>query len=106
MNAHGQTSSGGPSIPKNNLPLDIKNLVDDPLIQEEERNTGAVTWATYKKYFTFAGGLAWVPTIFLVVVLYQTCQGMLPASTILARSLHNNETSYSGDHPSFGILDR
>lgn len=76
MSAHGQKASGGARMAKNDLNLDVKKLVDDPLIQEEERNTGAVTWATYMKYFDFAGGLAWVPAIFMLLVLYQGCQGM------------------------------
>lgn len=76
MSTHGQKKSRGALMAKNDLDLDVKNLVDDPLIQEEERNTGAVTWATYMKYFTFAGGLAWVPGIFALLVFYQGCQGM------------------------------
>lgn len=89
---------------KNDPHLDVKNLVDDPLIQEEERNTGAVTWATYMKYFTFAGGLEWVPAIFMLLVFYQGCQGMY--SCCLCVPGHFSKIEHSGHYPSSRILDR
>lgn len=77
MKAHGQKTSAGPLITtRKTQDLDFKQLVDDPLIQVEERNTGAVTWTTYKRYFASAGGLVWVPIIFSLLIIYQACQGM------------------------------
>lgn len=51
--------------------------VGDDLMQIEERNTGAVTWGIYSKYLRYAGGTFWAPTIFLMLVLYQSAQGDL-----------------------------
>lgn len=48
---------------------------DLALMQEEERNTGAVTWETYSKYLRFAGGLYWAPAITLLLILDQGAAG-------------------------------
>lgn len=45
------------------------------LMQEEERLTGSVSWRTYRTYFRYAGGLAWVVVIFLLTGLMQGAQG-------------------------------
>jgi len=45
------------------------------LMQQEERNTGAVSWTTYKKYLQFAGGVTWGPFILLLLILGQVSQG-------------------------------
>lgn len=42
-----------------------------PLMQKEERNTGAVTLKTYARYFRYAGGLFWIAVIILELILYQ-----------------------------------
>ena len=47
----------------------------DPLMQLEERNTGAVTWSIYKDYLRFAGGVSWAPFIILFLTLTQAAQG-------------------------------
>ncbi|KAF5360291.1 hypothetical protein D9758_009169 [Tetrapyrgos nigripes] len=44
------------------------------LIQEEERNTGAVSWSTYKKYLQYAGGVIWGPFIIFLVTMVQVSQ--------------------------------
>ncbi|KAF7321107.1 Multidrug resistance-associated ABC transporter protein [Mycena chlorophos] len=44
------------------------------LMTTEERNTGAVTWETYKQYFKYGGGLPWAPAIFLLLTLAQVAQ--------------------------------
>ncbi|KAF7373644.1 Oligomycin resistance ATP-dependent permease YOR1 [Mycena sanguinolenta] len=44
------------------------------LMQEEERNVGAVTFETYGKYLKFAGGLVWAPIILLLLTLAQAAQ--------------------------------
>jgi hypothetical protein len=45
------------------------------LMQTEERNTGAVTWAVYRRYLQFAGGVLWAPFILLLLILFQGAQG-------------------------------
>ncbi|KAJ3514014.1 hypothetical protein NMY22_g14878 [Coprinellus aureogranulatus] len=45
------------------------------LMQEEERETGAVSWKIYKAYMRFAGGLYWGPWILLLLVLTQGAAG-------------------------------
>ncbi|KAJ3794827.1 multidrug resistance-associated ABC transporter [Lentinula aff. detonsa] len=74
MSAYMQNMSTRASATSNKRELNIKKLINDPLIQTEERNIGAVTWATYKQYFDFSGGTGWVPLIFGLLVLMQSCQ--------------------------------
>lgn len=45
------------------------------LMQEEERETGAVSWSVYSKYFRFAGGIHVFPLILLWATLFQGAQG-------------------------------
>ena len=53
----------------------VKGL-DDNLMQTEERNVGAVPWATYEKYLGFAGGgLLWAPIIITLLLLDQAAHG-------------------------------
>ena len=57
-------------------PLQYKpNSAEDVLMQLEERNVGAVSWAVYKKYLRFAGGLVWAPVVFGLLILTQANQG-------------------------------
>ncbi|KAJ7461221.1 multidrug resistance-associated ABC transporter [Mycena latifolia] len=44
------------------------------LMQTEERNTGAVSWETYRKYLKFAGGTVWAPITLLLLTLTQGAQ--------------------------------
>ncbi|KAF9269804.1 multidrug resistance-associated ABC transporter [Marasmius fiardii PR-910] len=44
------------------------------LMQDEERNTGAVSAATYGRYLQFAGGIVWAPIILLLISLAQGAQ--------------------------------
>ncbi|KAF8915697.1 multidrug resistance-associated ABC transporter [Mucidula mucida] len=41
------------------------------LMQEEERVTGSVAWATYRDYMRFAGGLVWFPIFVTLLTLNQ-----------------------------------
>ncbi len=46
------------------------------LMQEEERVTGSVAWATYRDYMRFAGGLVWFPIFVTLLTLNQVAAGM------------------------------
>jgi hypothetical protein len=65
VDADDSTEEGGP-----------KKNSNMALIQTEERNTGAVTWAVYQKYLGFAGGMIWAPIIVLLLMLTQGAQGV------------------------------
>jgi hypothetical protein len=45
--------------------------IEHALMQEEERNTGAVEWNVYKKYLRSAGGLIWAPVIGALLLITQ-----------------------------------
>jgi len=49
---------------------------DATLMQAEERNTGAVPWSLYKKYLSFAGGIAWAPIIVGLLLLNEAARGL------------------------------
>ncbi|KAG6873111.1 hypothetical protein C0995_002774 [Termitomyces sp. Mi166 len=51
-----------------------KKEVEAALMQEEERNTGAVTLDVYKKYLRFSGGLVWAPIIVSLLLLNEGSQ--------------------------------
>ncbi|KAF9472565.1 multidrug resistance-associated ABC transporter [Pholiota conissans] len=51
-----------------------KKPKDAALMQIEERNTGAVSWTTYRKYLKFAGGVIWAPAILLLLTIAQAAQ--------------------------------
>jgi len=63
-------------VPENSHKHDDKKGAVD-LMQDEERNIGAVTWTIYTKYMRFAGGLFWAPLILLLLTLSQGAQGDL-----------------------------
>jgi hypothetical protein len=46
------------------------------IMQEEERNIGAVTWETYKEYLTPGNGYILIPTLLLALSLVQGTQVM------------------------------
>lgn len=50
------------------------------LMQDEERNRGAVSSAVYTSYLRFAGGLIWAPFILLLLTLYQLATGRFASS--------------------------
>jgi len=52
------------------------------LMQNEERNTGAVTWSVYTKYLRFAGGVVWAPVILSLLFLSQGAQGLNPSAFV------------------------
>lgn len=62
------------SVPENSHKHDDKKAAMD-LMQDEERNIGAVTWSIYTRYMRFAGGLFWAPLILLLLTLSQGAQG-------------------------------
>lgn len=45
------------------------------LIQDEERERGAVSASVYKAYLEFAGGFIWMPFILLLLTLMQSASG-------------------------------
>ena len=53
------------------------------LMQIEERNTGAITWSIYRKYFHFAGSVAWAPFLLFLLMLNQVAQGMYMHKNLL-----------------------
>ncbi|KAF8235236.1 multidrug resistance-associated ABC transporter [Tricholoma matsutake] len=55
-------------------PEDMNDKKAAALMQEEERNTGSVTWGVYTKYLHFAGGIIWAPVIFLLLTVTQGAQ--------------------------------
>lgn len=59
--------------------VDLKKVGEKngALMQEEERETGAVSWKIYKAYMRYAGGLYWGPWILLLLVLTQGAAGAL-----------------------------
>lgn len=74
----------------------------DPLMQLEERNTGAVSFSVYKRYVQAAGGLVWIPPLATCLLLNEGVNG-----TSLIRSrwpLHLNEI-FSVRNVVLGILD-
>lgn len=53
---------------------DDKTSAATPLMQVEERETGAVTWKVYASYFRMAGSVLWAPAIALLLALSQGAQ--------------------------------
>jgi len=49
--------------------------MEHALMQEEERNTGAVDWHVYKKYLKNAGGLIWAPIIGALLLITEGNNG-------------------------------
>jgi len=76
--------------------------VQDVLMQEEERNTGAVGWDIYKKYLKSAGGIIWAPVIGALLLMVEGNNGRLFYSTDFLSQLMFNSRHYS----LLGILDR
>ena len=54
--------------------------VKDVLMQLEERSTGAVRWEIYKRYFFYAGGVAWIPIILFMLLFNQGTSGEYAAA--------------------------
>ncbi|KAF8960708.1 ATP-dependent bile acid permease [Flammula alnicola] len=51
--------------------MKVTDPAEAALMQEEERNTGAVTWDIYKKYLDNAGGLIWAPIIGALLLIVE-----------------------------------
>lgn len=65
---------------KENTVTDGSSELDDKrenaaLMQEEERNTGSVSWSAYGKYLKFAVGLLWAPLLFGLLTAFQGADG-------------------------------
>jgi len=54
---------------------EAKGEGDAALMQEEERNTGAVTWEVYAQYLRLAGGIVWGPIIIILLIAIQGAAG-------------------------------
>lgn len=54
----------------------MASAIDANLMQAEERNTGAVSWAVYKKYLSYAGGIVWAPIIIGLLLLDEAARGV------------------------------
>ena len=54
----------------------VPKKADPALMQLEERNTGSVTWSTYRKCLRFARSVAWAPLLFLLLTFSLVAQGM------------------------------
>ncbi|KAF9473172.1 P-loop containing nucleoside triphosphate hydrolase protein [Pholiota conissans] len=73
---HGHVESGTQSSSakvSKNLQVIKKNdsTTATALMEDEERNVGAVTWDVYKKYLRNAGGLIWAPILLVLLVLVE-----------------------------------
>ena len=76
--------------------------VEDVLMQEEERNTGAVGWDIYMKYLKNAGGIIWAPVIGALLLIVEGNNGGIFYSAVLLSKL----MPYSRHYALPGILDR
>jgi hypothetical protein len=57
------------------------------LMQDEERNVGAVACTVYAQYLRYAGGTTWAPWILGVLILLQGCSGRSSCLFIEAEEL-------------------
>ncbi|KAJ8496778.1 hypothetical protein ONZ45_g12317 [Pleurotus djamor] len=77
------------AVPQSKAPLNVSS--SQPLMQDEERVTGAVAWSTYAKYLRYGGGIFWAPLILLLLILdqgaYGRCNLSLPDYYIPSDSL-------------------
>ena len=78
------------------------DAVEDVLMQEEERNIGAVGWNIYKKYLKNAGGIFWAPVIGALLLLVEGNNGGLFYCAVLLSQLMPNSRHYALP----GILER
>ena len=63
------------AVVKHEVDGEAKKKGGDALMQEEERNTGAVTWEVYVRYLRFAGGVVWGPIIIILLIAVQGAAG-------------------------------
>lgn len=47
------------------------------LMQEEDRETGSVSWNIYRKYLQAAGGSIWIFVLITLAALYESASGEL-----------------------------
>jgi len=82
---------------------ELLNTVDSALMEEEERNVGAVGWDVYIKYLHSAGGLFWVPIVLCLLILNGAGNGKF----LLAKfSMADLPSLFSGDYTVPWFLDR
>ena len=62
---------------------EAKEQGDGGLMQEEERNTGAVTWEVYARYLRFAGGVVWGPMVIILLIGVQGAAGAFLAFSVV-----------------------
>ena len=55
--------------------VDPEDKEKTKLMQDEERERGAVAASVYKAYMRFAGGMAWAPFILVLLVLMECATG-------------------------------
>ena len=77
------------------------DAVEDVLMQEEERNTGAVGWDIYKKYLKNAGGIIWAPVIGALLLVEGNNGGIFYSAVLLSQLMPN-----SRHYALPGILER
>jgi ATP-binding cassette, subfamily C (CFTR/MRP), member 1 len=53
----------------------VEQKPQEALMQQEERNKGAVTWETYRKYLKYSGSILWGPIILALLALGQCATG-------------------------------
>ena len=82
VNEHG--SIDRPSVDQYHKPKDAENatvvdakeeITKSALMADEERERGAVSWAIYRDYLKYAGGVYWAPIVLLLLTLSQVAQG-------------------------------
>ncbi|KAG7091281.1 hypothetical protein E1B28_010329 [Marasmius oreades] len=81
INEYGQQDSAGTKtgrVKQTTLDTILKdpkdNKLAEALMQEEERMTGSVTWATYTRYIRHAGSILWAPIILALLALSQASE--------------------------------
>ena len=86
VNEHGSINQ--PSVDQYHKQKDAENvtIVDakeeitkSALMADEERERGAVSWAIYRDYLKYAGGVYWAPIVLLLLTLSQAAQGTVPS---------------------------
>ena len=86
---HGEQEAEGSKrvVVKQEAEGEAKKGGGDALMQEEERNTGAVTWEVYAQYLRFAGGIVWGPIIIILLVVVQGAAGALLVFSVIRHDL-------------------
>jgi ABC-type multidrug transport system fused ATPase/permease subunit len=97
--SNSETSTGrkrGDSIAENSVNVDAEKE-NTGLVQDEERNVGAVAWQVYKKYMSAGGGYLRFSLVYFMFVLC-TANGLVSNTWI---SLWTSDASYERNPRSF-----